>query len=119
MCPSRRGWWRCGRHTSAPSVQEQRTDPTERLRVRRDRARRVRRRRRVLALAVLLVLAAVAAALLVPRGGGHQAAAPAPAAKPAPRKSPAVVRPRPLPDEIRGVHVTMSLASLPGRLEQY
>jgi hypothetical protein len=68
---------------------------------------------------VLVVLAAgVAAALLVPRGGGGEAAAPGPASKPA-VKEPRVVRPRPLPAEIRGVHVTMSLASLPDRLEQY
>ena len=44
------------------------------------------------------------------QGGGSQAMP----AKPRPWP-----RPRTLPAEIRGVHVTMSLASLPGRIEQY
>ena len=52
------------------------------------------------------------------RGGDGPAAAPVPAAKPV-VQAPTVARPRPLPAEIRGVHVTMSLASLAGRLEQY
>jgi hypothetical protein len=32
---------------------------------------------------------------------------------------PATPEPRPYPDEIRGVHVTMALASLPGKLDEY
>jgi hypothetical protein len=35
---------------------------------------------------------------------------------PAPKPKP---EPRPYPDEIRGVHVTMALASIPGKIDQY
>ena len=58
--------------------------------------------------------AAVAAGALVALGGGRHDAAPASAARVSP-----LPRHVPLPAEVRGVHVTMSLASLPGRLEQY
>ena len=75
----------------------------------------------------MLLLAGTAApiAVFVSGGDGSRAASrfEAPAAvKPAvagpvrPKPKPV---PRKLPQEIRGVHVTMSLASLPGRLEQY
>jgi hypothetical protein len=100
-------------------VQEQRLDPAERLRLRRERARRGQRRRRLLGLGLLLVPAALVAGLLLARGhGARPVAAPAQAAKPVVH-APKLVRPRPLPAEVRGVHVTMSLASLTGRLEQY
>jgi hypothetical protein len=100
-------------------VQEQRIDPTDRLRLRRERARRAQRRRRTAAAVLLLAIGSVTAAVVLTRGGsGNPAAAPLPAVKPAPR-APKEVRPRPLPAEIRGVHVTMSLASLQGRLEEY
>ena len=42
----------------------------------------------------------------------------APAAKPT-AKPVAVKQPRALPDEVRGIHVTMALASLDGKLEEY
>ena len=49
--------------------------------------------------------------------GGHQSAGkPAAAVKAKPKPQPAR---REVPDEIRGVHVTMALASLPGKLEEY
>lgn len=41
------------------------------------------------------------------------------AATPAPTGLPSLIRPRPLPLEVRGVHVTGALASLPGKLEEY
>src|SRR5439155_2638105 len=34
-------------------------------------------------------------------------------------KLPARPHPRPLPSEARGVHVTMALASIPGKLDEY
>ena len=37
----------------------------------------------------------------------------------APASTPTKLEPRPYPTEVRGVHVTMALASLPGKLEQY
>jgi hypothetical protein len=65
------------------------------------------------------LLAAVAllgvGAQFVNGGQSSPAAVPAQASPPASRSS----RPRALPIEIRGVHVTMALASLPGRLEEY
>jgi len=93
-------------------------EPNERFRSRRDQARRRRRRRRAAALGLLLavVIAVGAGAQLV--GGGHQTAA-RPAAKSAQAAASATLRPRPLPIEIRGVHVTGALASLPGRLQQF
>jgi hypothetical protein len=100
-------------------VQEQRFDPAERLRLRRERARRARRRRRLLLALIPVGIAVVAAGAVLGRGrGGSSVAAPAPAARPVVHR-PSVQRPRPLPAEVRGVHVTMSLASLKGRLEQY
>jgi hypothetical protein len=97
-------------------------DPNERFRARRRQARRRRIIRRVGALAVVALTAAGLAlgASFIERGGGSMSSAadttetgsdaPAPPPKP---------EPRPLPDEIRGVHVTMALASLDGKLEEY
>lgn len=109
-----------------PVFVHERLDPNEQFRDRRDRHRRRHRRRRNALIAVLVLAGAAAPiAVFVSGGGGSRAAShfEAPAAvQPA---TPAVVRPKPkpvlraLPQEIRGVHVTMSLASLPGRLEQY
>jgi hypothetical protein len=42
-----------------------------------------------------------------------------PAAAPPARKAQVLPQPRALPDEVRGVHVTMALASLEGKLEEY
>ncbi|GIU96170.1 MAG: hypothetical protein KatS3mg012_2627 [Gaiellaceae bacterium] len=94
-------------------------DPNERFRTRRAAARRRKRLRRALAIAVLLgVVAALGAgARLV---GREQAPAPdAPLAAVAPALPAPVEGPRPLPLEIRGVHVSIGLASLPGKLEEY
>jgi hypothetical protein len=92
-------------------------DREARLRERRRRRRRQIRIRRTVALGVLLALGAGIALGARAVGGGHKAAAPASsrAHKPAAHKRPTRV----VPDEIRGVHVTMATASLPGRLQQY
>jgi hypothetical protein len=96
-------------------------DPNERFRARRDQIRRTKRRRRAAVLALLLaVLIALAMGAQLIGGdphapGGKPVSAPqtaAPAAATAPR-------PRSLPVEIRGVHVTGALASLPGKLQEY
>ncbi|MDQ3866884.1 MAG: putative glycoside hydrolase [Actinomycetota bacterium] len=94
-------------------------DPNERFRLRRQRARRRRAVRRIVALAVL-VFAVAASALgtrfLTPdeRASGVReektSAAP---------RAPANPKPRPLPPEMRGIHVTMALLTLPGKLNQY
>ena len=41
------------------------------------------------------------------------------AAKPAAQQAAPVKTPRALPDEVRGIHVTMALASLDGKLAEY
>jgi hypothetical protein len=96
-------------------------DPNERFRSRRRQARRRRAARRVATLAVLAIAAAAialgASFLHGGRGGngprgGQAASGEAPTTPPKPE-------PRPLPDEIRGVHVTMALASLRGKLDEY
>jgi hypothetical protein len=99
-------------------VQEQRIDPAERLRLRRERARRARRRRRLLVAAFALAVAAVGAAVSLSGARTKSGNVARVAAKPVVRR-PTVARPRALPAEVRGLHVTMSLASLEGRLEGY
>src|SRR2546430_9746152 len=92
-------------------------DPSARYRERRrQRRRRQVRIRRAVAVSVLLALAAgvTLGARAVSSGGKHAAASAKSgdtlALEPQGRKT---------PTEIRGVHVTMALASLPGRLNQY
>ena len=94
-------------------------EPNERFRARRAAARRRQRRRRTIAVGVLLTgLFGVAAGAKVITGDepGVQAST-----KPAAKAKPAAATPklRALPDEVRGVHVTMALASLEGRFAEY
>ncbi len=102
----------------SPNYIHGRLDPNELFRERRRRERRRRRRRRAALAAVLLALVAGLAvgATFFTRGGSS--------AEPPPTTSTRASRPRaprlpPVPREIRGVHVTMGLASIPGRLERY
>lgn len=94
-------------------------DPNDRFRQRRQQARRrLRLRRTVGGIALLVAAAAVAAgAGFLPDRGGQSEKGEQPkaaAAKVAPeRKGP------PVPKEIRGVHVTMALASLDGKVAEY
>jgi hypothetical protein len=95
-------------------------EPNERFRARREAARRRRRRRRSAAVAVLMGgLASIALGAKVitqdESMSGRTAAAPAAVAKP----KPAPRQPRTLPAEVRGVHVTMALASLDGKVAEY
>jgi hypothetical protein len=95
-------------------------DRNARLRERRrQRRRRQVRRRRAVAVAVLLAVAAgvTLGARSVGGGGGAQSDGTT-AERPETAKTSSSTRTR-LPREMRGVHVTMSLASLPGKLEQY
>jgi hypothetical protein len=96
-------------------------DPNERFRSRRRQARRRRAVRRVALLtAVALTAAGVALGATFLHGtngaptkaGDGATSANKPALPPKPQ-------PRPLPDEIRGVHVTMALASLRGKVREY
>ena len=89
------------------------------------RSRRRRARRRVAVLAVFAISAAVVAlGASFLNGRSHPAATPAgavenPSGGAGTGAAPAEPEPVPLPDEIRGVHVTMALASLDGKLDEY
>src|SRR5580765_4619540 len=97
-------------------------DPNERFRSRRRQARRRRAIRRTGALAVVALAAAgttLGARFLTERDahvagadGGQTPTTQAAPAQPKPQ-------PRPYPAEIRGVHVTMALASVPGKIDEY
>jgi hypothetical protein len=91
-------------------------DPNERFRARRAAVRRRKRLRRGALIGGLLVGVMVlgAGAQLV---GGTET--PAQAELNAAATAPFASGLRPLPLEVRGVHVTLGLASLPGRLEEY
>jgi hypothetical protein len=98
-----------------------RIDPNDRFRERRQQAQRRRRIRRTVAFLVVAgVIAAVAGgATYFSSRGHHGAAAAAPPAAPTGTR---VVRSpfrSSVPAEIRGVHVTEGLASLPGKFGQY
>ncbi len=93
-------------------------DPNLRFRERRHAARRRKRIRRV-AGGTALLLAGAALAVGAARGLDSSGAD---AAKPAAKKAKPAQQRRegpPVPDEMRGVHVTMALASIPGKLQQY
>jgi hypothetical protein len=91
-------------------------DPSDRFRERRRKRKQQIRRRRAVAVAVLLVLGAGIGlgASAMGGGGGHEGGVKA--ARHVKRSLP---QPRPRPQEIRGIHVTMALASLPGKLAGY
>ena len=96
-------------------------DPNERFRARRDAVRRRKRRRRaaVAALLLLAVLALAGGMTLAGKGEEGKAGARAQAGRAAGAGIEVAIRPRPLPVEVRGVHVTGALASLPGKLDEY
>lgn len=98
-------------------------EPNERFRARRENARKRRRRRRTVAFAMLMTLVASLAAgakfafmddSVAHAEAPHTVQPPAKAAQPV-----AVEAPRKLPAEVRGIHVTMALASLDGKLAEY
>ena len=98
-------------------------EPNERFRARREDARRRRKRRRAIAVGLLLGVTATATvgARFVIDDKGAAAARPdtKPTSQTPTTKPVAVKQPRALPDEVRGIHVTMALASLDGKLEEY
>src|SRR5262245_34224610 len=96
-------------------------DPNERFRARRRQARKRRAVRRTAALAVVALAAAgttLGARFLTERDAhvANSAGAQTPTTQAAPAPKP---EPRRYPDEIRGVHVTMALASVPGKVDEY
>ena len=96
------------------------SDPHARSRERhRQQRRRQVRRRRTVAGCVLLALAAGITLGARAVGGGHESARKGTSAVAAASQNAPVHPRREVPDEIRGVHVTMGLASLPGKLDEY
>lgn len=91
-------------------------DPNGRFRERRAAARRRRRLRRSALSALLLVAVLVLGAGARFVGGGTSASSGPTSAAPVASAAPAHSA---LPIEVRGVHVTMGLASLPGKLDDY
>ncbi len=64
-----------------------------------------------------LIAAGVVGAVLATHVRGHKTVRAAVREQQAPR--PQILQPRPLPAEVRGVHITMALAGLPGKLDDY
>jgi hypothetical protein len=95
-------------------------DPNERFRQRREQARKRRRQHRSIARAVVIVLAALVAlgATVIGTRAAHDEASKS-ATKPEKKTNAEAIRRTPLPQEVRGVHVTMALASVPGKLDHY
>ena len=92
-------------------------DPNEQYRLRRQRRRKQVRKRRSTAAAVLLALVAGGIVGAVVATHIHRHATPQRASAPAPKR--VTLEPRPYPREVRGVHVTMALANIPGKLDEY
>jgi hypothetical protein len=96
-------------------------DPNERFRQRRAQARRRRRYRQLAGLGLLVVLLlavaamAIGATTVIRSTGDADPSGPAAAEKPA--KKPLV--PRPMPAEVRGIHVTAALASDAAKINEY
>jgi hypothetical protein len=99
----------------------QTVDPNARSKRRRLEAQQQRRRRRLIVAGLLLALisAAVLGGVIAIKVRGHKTVrAAARAEKPAASR-PGALQPRPLPNEVRGVHITPALAGIPGKLQQY
>jgi hypothetical protein len=95
-------------------------DPNAASKRRRLEARRRRRKGRLIASGVLLLLivAGVAGAVIAIHLNGRDTVRAAAVVKTLQQK-PQVLQPRPLPNEVRGAHVTLALAGIPERLDQY
>jgi hypothetical protein len=94
-------------------------DPNERFRARRDAIRRRKRRRRAAVAAILLTAVLALAGGMTLAGKTEQKGASGFTVDVADDAVVVAARPRPLPVEVRGVHVTGALASLPGKLDEY
>ncbi len=94
-----------------------RLDSNERFRERRRQSVRRRRRRRLAAVTILLAVGAGVGLGATQIHGRH--AAQAPAAARGPIRVDKGVTQRAYPSEVRGVHVTMGLAGLEGKIDEY
>jgi hypothetical protein len=107
-------------HTLPTRYVLQPVDPNSRYRIRRAEARKRRHKRRLVAMVALLALVAagVVGGLIATHVHGHKAVRASARASSAGPK-PQILQPRPWPKEVRGVHVTVALAGLPGKLNDY
>ena len=94
-------------------------DPNERFRARRGSARRRKRRRRAAVAAILLFAVLALAGGMTLAGKTEKKGSTRYTVDVADDAVVVASRPRPLPVEVRGVHVTGALASLPGKLAEY
>jgi hypothetical protein len=93
-------------------------DPNERFRERRRASRRRKRIRRTAGAIALLVAAAAVAAGARGLETNNQSSTKQTGKQPAKKEAQAPAQPE-VPAEIRGVHVTMALASIPGKIDEY
>jgi len=98
-----------------PKYIHPRLDPNQRFRERRRQSIRRRRRRRLAAASVLLALGAGIGLGATEITGKHST----PPASQAPIRVDKPTVPRAYPREVRGVHVTMGLAGLEGKIDEY
>ena len=80
--------------------------------------RRHKRRLRAAGALLALIAAGVVGGVVATHFGDHKAIRAAAHSVPKPQQ-PEGLQPRPLPQEVRGVHLTMALAGIPGKLDQY
>ncbi len=94
-------------------------DPNARYKVRRLEARQRRHKRRLRAAGALLALiaAGVIGGVIATHVDKHKPVRAAARSTPKPQAQ--GLQPRPLPAEVRGLHLTMALAGIPGKLDQY
>jgi hypothetical protein len=95
--------------------------PNEPFRARRQaaRRRRVRRRLAVALVALIAVTGFLAGVLMGAEDEPEPVASPRATTSKVAGASKQRRGPRPLPDQVRGVHVTVALASIPGRIKKY
>src|SRR5262245_21474778 len=96
-------------------------DPNARYKVRRAEARQRRHKQRLRIAGALLALiaAGVIGGVIATHVNKHNPVRASARSTPRPSPSHQGLQPRPLPKELRGVHMTMALAGLPGKLDQY
>ncbi len=113
---TRRFYERCAKVHAPVSMLFPPIDPNERFRERRAAIRRRKRLRRSAAVGAFLVVLAIlgVGARFVGADDGTRSAADLATLAATPSDGP-----KTLPIELRGVHVTMALASLPGKLDEY
>jgi hypothetical protein len=83
------------------------------------RQRRHKQRLRISGALLALIVAGVIGGVIATHIDKHNPVRASARSVPKTQKTSAGLQPRPLPKEVRGVHVTMALAGLPGKLDQY